>query len=227
MLVVAEPYFRFAEAVGPTKLERAATELLQVVVPVVRETYATTFNGFPFSAAVRVERGSTKVWVTVSGVAGALVFYGSIRQSIDYLVADAKRVSALVQPIVAPAISLRSPELAYREQRAGVPGQLHRLFAQVERHEISAEEATQRAVDALYKHGGPQTIQEAPGLLESMSREFRETRLRPSENRRRRRSEKPDLPMLAMPVVPIAQRRRSGVLAMNDPVTGRLKVSSY
>ena len=227
MLVVAEPYFRFAEAVGPTKLERAATELLEVAVPIVRETYAASFEGFPFSVAIRVERGSTKVWITVSGVAGSLVFYGSIRQSIDYLIADAKRVAAVVQPVIAPAISLRNAEPAYREQRAGVPGQLYRLFAQVERHEISAEEATQRAVSAFYKYGGPQTIQEVPGLLESISREFRETRSRPSENRRRRKEEKPEIPMLAMPVEPIAQRRRSGVLAVHDPVTGKMKISSY
>lgn len=227
MLVVAEPYFRFSQSLGPSKLENAAAHLIETIAPIVRAEYALSLKGVPVSVAVRVERGSTKVWVTVTSVAGALIFYGDIRQSVDYLIADAKKVATIVQPLISPSIKLGNVDPAYREQRVGVPGQLHRLFAQVERHEISPEEATQRAVEVLYKNGGPQTISESPGLLEQLSREFRETRHRPIRNRRRRPRPERETPQLAPPVEPIVPRRRSGVVASHDPISGTLKISTY
>ena len=227
MLVIAEPYFRFLQTLGPTRLESGAAELLQDVEPLIVAQYLGSFERLPIRVSVRVERGSTKAWITVTGLAGALIFYGDIRQSIDYLVGDAKRVADLVRPFVAPNLGLGRAEPAYRERRLGAPGSLHRLFAQVERREISPEEATQRAVDLLYTQGGPETVREAPGLLERLSREFRAARSRPRRGRERELREVPDLPLLALPPEPIPSRRRSGVVAARDPLSGALNISTY
>ena len=226
MLVIAEPYFRFSQSLGPTRLEGAAADLLDRVQPLVTAAYADTLRGLPLRVSVRVERGSTKVWVTITALAGALISYGGIRQSIDYLIADAKLVKALVEPIVAPSLSLGNVDPSYQQRRLGVPGQLRRLFAQVERREISAEEATQRAVDLLYKQGGPQALEEAPGITERLSREFRETLLSPSPHRHRQPRDAPYMPVLAAEAEPIPGRRRSGVVAARD-ATGKLIVSTY
>ena len=227
MLVIAEPYFRFLQTLGPSRLELGATELLQDVEPLIVSQYLGSFERIPVRVSVRVERGSTKAWITVTGAAGALIFYGDIRQSIDYLIGDAKRVADLVRPFVAPNLGLGGAQPAYRERRLGVPGKLHELFAQVQRREISPEEATQRAVNLLYTQGGPETVREAPGLLERLSREFRDARYRPNRHRERQPRQAPDIPVIAPPPEPIPSRRRSGVVAARDPLSGALNISTY
>lgn len=226
MLVIAEPYFRYGQSVGPTRLQDAGARLLEFVEPRIYEEYASSGLEVPLRITVRVERGSTKVWVTVSAAAGALIWYGSIRQSIDYLIADARRLVALVENEVPSATGLRT-EPAYRQKRLGAPGQLHRLFQQVERHEISADEATQRAVNLLYEQGGPNVLQEAPGITERLSRELHEARSRRPRQRRRREPLLPERSQPLLPAEPIPARRRTGVIVGRDPVTGLLRVNTY
>jgi hypothetical protein len=229
MVVIAEPYFRFTKTLGPTRLETGAAELLDRVQPIIDGVYADALKGIPLRVSIRVERGSTKAWITITTLTGALIFYGDIRQSIDYLISDAKRVANWVAPVVGPSLELGSAEPAYRQRRLGVPGQLERLFQSVERHDMSSEEATQRAVDLLYRQAGPQALIEAPGITERLSRELRIAGLSSSSRSRQRRrlpQPHPPMPLIASETEPIPGRRRSGVVASRDSA-GKVSISTY
>ena len=226
MLTIAEPYLRYSESLGPTKLQEAGTLLLERLEPLVRAAYVDDGRALPVSLTVRIERGSTKVWVTVTSLVSALVFYGSIRQSIDYMIKDAKNLSALVAREV-PNVTPLGDTPSYRERRLGAPGQLRRLFQQVERREISADEATQRAVNLLYEQGGPRALQDSPGVTELISRELHDAV--PTRKRRRspRRPVVPPKQQLILPAEPIPSRRRSGVIVGREGGDGPLRVSTY
>lgn len=226
MLVIAEPYLRYSQSLGPTKLQEAGTQLLERLEPLVRAAYVDDWRVLPVHVTVRIERGSTKVWVTVTSIASALIWYGSIRQSIDYMIKDAKHVSKVVAQEVPNVTPLRDDPM-YCERRLGTPGQLRRLFQQVERREISADEATQRAVNLLYEQGGPRALQDAPGVTELLSRELHEARPVRKRHRAPKRPIDPPRQQLLLPPEPISGRRRSGVIVGREGEKGTLRISTY
>jgi hypothetical protein len=111
----------------------------------------------------------------------------------------------------------------YVQKRLGAPGKILELFHKVERREISAEEATRRAVDLLIRQSGPEGVTEASGLTEKLAVEFREVTRHGSPKRLPydNRSRQLDLPPMQLP-----PRRRTGVLASRDN-NGKVRVRTY
>lgn len=225
MIIVAEPYAKFSATLGPSRLEPAARALLERVEPEVAAYYTQHLHGLPIRVFVRVERGSTRTWVSVGSVAAALVFYGDIRQSLDYLIRDAKAVAGIVSVHVTGAIGLPPQPPAVSQRRLGVPGKLHRLFKEVERGELSADEGTRRSVELLYEQAGPTVTEEVPGLTERLSTEFRDaSRARSVPLRRKHTDEGRLLPLPTFTALPA--RRRTGVILSRE-ASGDVSVSTY
>jgi hypothetical protein len=226
MITIAEPYTRFDRTLGPTRLEDKAAEVLAAVEGRVVAYYFGRDLDLPIRVFVRLERGSTRAWVTITTVASVLVFYGDIRQSVDYLIADAKRVATLVLPHIQRTLGTAEPPTTY-QRRLGLPGQLHRLFSAVERHEMSSDEATSRAVELLYEREGPHVVEQIPRLTERLAIEMRAAvkadykNLLPKTQARERRRRLPP------PVEALPPRRRTGVIVERDEKTGQLRVNTY
>ena len=223
MIVIAEPYVRFAPTLERSELEIAARAALASCEKVVQAQYVERYEAFHFRVFVRVELGSTRTWVTITSLAGILIYYGNIRQSIDYLVKDARRVAQVAVPSLSQPLRLpgRSPD--YQQRRLGVPGQLGRLFRQVERGELSAEEATGRALDLIYRRG-PEVEREIPDLPERLAVEFGAT---PSRHRRREVPNRPEHVPPALPPADLPRRRRIGIVAVRDEDTGEARIETY
>lgn len=153
--MIAQPYALFVRTLSVQKLEPFAARLLLECEPFVREVYTVREHGKNVEVEAYLELGSTRAWLTVSGAA-LLINYGAVRQSIDYLIEDAKRLGDLVLPLVAPSLNIQEPP-KIQQRRLGVPGKLKRLFQAVEQGEMTADEATIQAANLL--DADPQTPQ--------------------------------------------------------------------
>lgn len=221
MFTIAEPYARFEETAADATFERAAGGLQEFAERVLRERFGGDYGRLRIAVVVRIESGSTRVWVAVGSVVGILTLYGDIRQSVDYLVHDAKQVGAVLLPHIPSELGIQAPP-KYRQRRTGLPGRLQKLFEKVKQGKITAEEATRKAVSLLQKHADTEETGAIPELATRLSEEFAQTELeRPSFPQRSVRK-----PTLALP--PRApRRRRRGVIATRDALTGELVIRSY
>jgi hypothetical protein len=148
VIVIAQPYALFVRTLPLEKLDAFAAQMLVECEPLVREVYGHTDDRKPVGIEAYLETGSTRAWLTVSAGVALLINYGAVRQSIDYLIADAKRVGDLVLPMISSSLNMReAPKL--QQRRHGVPGTLKRLFHAVGRGEMTADEATARAFRLL------------------------------------------------------------------------------
>lgn len=227
MIIIAEPYLRFSTSIARSALQRAAENVLENVQPLVLSSYTEQGREFDIRIFVRVEVGSTKVWVTVSAAASVLIGYGSIRQSIDYLVKDAKTVAGVVAGHAGGSLGLPNATPSYQQRRLGLPGQLQRLFREVQRHELDADAATARAIQLIYESNPIDLVDSAPGLSEALSREFRDAARKRPRRSGSGRPPKDEPAKLPSPDVALPPRQRSGVVVERDEKTGLLKVSTY
>jgi hypothetical protein len=168
MIVIGEPYARYTETLPDSELESAAGRLLQLADGACRDYFAQRYEQLGITVVARVEIGSTRIWTTIKAVTTALMLYGSLRQSADYLAKDGDWLSRLILPNVASTIGLQSNRPERQERRLGVPSELRRLFALVERGDVSAEEATSRAVHLLQATGDTDTASELPRLRSAL-----------------------------------------------------------
>ena len=241
MIIIAEPYARYQETLAESELELASTRLLEVAEDLCRLHFAARYEELGITIEARVEVGSTRTWVTISALVGALLFYGNLRQSIDYLAKDADMLSRLIQPKVASTIGLQSSGPERYERRLGVPGELRRLFAHVERGEMSADEAASRAFRLLRIDDDTKTTRELPRLERELISEFQIAACSQQEGVRemidmphvqvrdggaKKRQERPKRHDMGLPPTqPI--RRRRGVVASRDPRTRRVAIRRY
>src|SRR5262245_43869850 len=145
MIVIAEPYSRFRRTIPLDELKSRAGDLLTYSENEIRAYYRSGHPNLEIYVSLRVEQGSTRVWLVVGTVVGALTLYGDIRQSVDYLIKDARSVGELILPEVPTKLKLpETPEVT--QKRLGLPGKLERLFQAVEHHEITPHKATQLAL---------------------------------------------------------------------------------
>lgn len=223
MIVVAETYAKLSTTIMRSALEARSESILDYAEGIVQEHYRDRYEQYTFRVHVRVERGSTRVWVTVTTLASILTFYGDIRQSVDYLIKDAKYLGSTLLPEMSSQLDLGREQPDYVQKRLGVPGQILQLFHKVERREISAEEATRRAVDLLCRQSGPEAVAEASGLTEKLAVELRDvTRHRspkrlPFDGKNRQ---------LDLPPPQLPPRRRTGVIVSRDR-DGKVRVRTY
>lgn len=108
MIVIAQPYAYFRESVSESSLELAAQKLLQLGELKAKEFYLGRLPEGVISVEADIELGSTKTWIAVSTLATVLITYGDIRQSIDYLIKDAKFVGDLILPNINSALGLKA-----------------------------------------------------------------------------------------------------------------------
>jgi len=172
MIVLAESYARYHSTLPESELHIAATRLLQLGEEVCREYFGTRYEQFGITIATRVEIGSTRTWTTVKTITKVLLLYAGLREAVDYLATDADILNRHILPRVATTIGLGSVPPERHEHRLGIPGELRRLFTRVERGEMSAEEATGRALNILRAVDGADTARELPRLAPLLAEEF-------------------------------------------------------
>lgn len=222
MILLAEPYIRFSRNLDPSLFPAISERLLQETEGIASATYGDLTT----RVFIRLEQGSTRVWVSITSVVGALVFYGDIRQSIDYLVKDARAVSNAVVPMVKDEMGWSENSIRLKQSRSGVPGKLRRLFQDVRNGKLTPEEGTSQAVDLLYRVEGPGFETSAPNLAERIASEMHETALTRAHRGTRRRKRK--LPPQDSPApAPMLPSPRIGVIVSRDPLSGAVKISNY
>src|SRR5207237_4187342 len=96
---------------------------------------------------------SKKVWSRIIAAATFFSLYGGIRASLDYGVRDARRAAAFVNDHLSRDLALQQQQIMRRERRTGVPGKLRRLFDRVANGQLTADQATRKAVDVLLEAG--------------------------------------------------------------------------
>lgn len=99
--------------------------------------YAKSRAPIFFGSDVQIEseaiEGSLKLKVTVvATLTNLFIFYGSIRQSIDYLYKDAQTVASAFITESMFVARVKSNEVSRTEVRTGVPGALKRVIAKID-----------------------------------------------------------------------------------------------
>lgn len=223
----------------PPRLASAAQRVLVLAEESARTYYGRRYPDARIEVAVRLEQGSTRTWVKVTGAAALLIHavaqYGSVRQGAEYLVKDAREFSdAIIHQLPATlGLQQQSPEV--HRTRFGVPGQLRRLCSLVERGQLTAEEATRRAL-LLIEADADDLRREAPTLVDRLGREMEETA--PTETRmsgvlEHIQADQTKLPWrerrrpsaIMKPLRPSIRRR--GVVAARDDKTGHIQLRTY
>jgi len=247
MIVIAEFYARYTSTLTEAGLSLGGENLLGFAETTAQTYYAERYKQFGIRIDVRLEVGSTRSWISIGAIVTVLTQYANIRQSVDYLIKDSHALARLIVPSISRSLGLPIQAPEYHERRLGLPGQLHRLFVQVERREISANEATNRAVSLLESQGGTDVLPEIPRLKEQLSSEFHESQHSLSGNLYIQRSQElhqagdprqtpkrlPKLPDRPQPVIPsspptvIRRRRRTGIIATRDRQTGHVRITRY
>jgi hypothetical protein len=246
MIVIAEFYAKYSSTVPESELRIAGDNLLRFAEDTAHEYYAERYDQHGIAITVRVEIGSTRVWITVKALGKAFLLYAAIRQGIDYFVQDSQNLARLVIPGIPAVLKIPPQPPEYHERRLGLPGQLRRLFEKVRRGELSADEATNQAV-LLYQRQNGDAIREIPALKDRLASEFRKlepSTLRPpgkqrsypsgesaerrSVPRRARSLPQHREPVIApLPGTGFRRRRRTGIIATRDPETGDIRVTPY
>lgn len=114
---------------------------------------------------VRIEEGSTKVWAIVLTLTNVFIHYGSIRQSVDYVLKDASYINNKVNSYIKDAWDIDKQDIIYERKETGVPGQIKELFRKVDNKVLTPEEATAKALAIIKKH----TSQVEEGAVKKIS----------------------------------------------------------
>jgi hypothetical protein len=223
MIVIAEPYARYTRTLEPSDIESAATRLLQAAERATREHFGDRYERLGITIAARVEAGSTRTWVTIGAVLAALNSYGNLRQSIDYLVKDARSVGQVILSESPHSLGV-DEHAAGQQKRLGVPGQLRRLFVRVEKGELSPEEATSQAVRLRERRGGIDSMPDVPRIARQLRSEL--TEIAEQERPKIPLPPRSHRPVLGLPpAAPV--RRPRGAIASRDSESGQLDVVTY
>jgi hypothetical protein len=244
VIIIAEPYARYAPTLAESELAGAAERLFLVAERTAQDHYGARYLQFGLAITVRIEVGSTRVWITVvaASVFNVFINYGSVRQSLDYLIKDAQTMAGLLLPHVPESLGIAPQQPELHQRRLGLPGKLRTLFARVESGELSAEEATAKASELIEKHGLT-AVEEITKLKQQLTLDF-QTNVRPTPPQLRERISLnlaestshealpltlPSSPNVREPVVAVPpgskrRSRRKGVVAQRDRETGNIQI---
>jgi hypothetical protein len=127
---LAEAYIRFT--LHRPELIRLSDSL--EILDVAASTAAARFYEFPVELDLRAELGSRKLIATIlaSNAVQIFVLYGSVRQSVDYLVKDARRFSEYVIEETKSLHKLSNQAVQRTERRLGDPGRLQRALSDID-----------------------------------------------------------------------------------------------
>jgi hypothetical protein len=174
---LVEIYARFSSTIATSRLESTASALLAAAEKQAQTHYGRRYRGVTVEVSARLEQASTKAWATVVGAAAILLRflsdYGSVRSGLDHLIQDGQKFSDTIVRQLPSVLGVPGEEPVSTQVRRGVPGELQRLFSQVEHGQMTAEEATRRALAILNRHAD-ELGAEAPVLFERLERELRQ-----------------------------------------------------
>jgi hypothetical protein len=246
MVIITEFYARYESTVAESELRAAGENLLKFAENTAREYYAERYDQLGITLTVRVEIGSTRVWITIKGLGKVLLIYAAIREGVDYFIADSQMMARLLVPGIPSALNIPPQYPQYHARRLGLPGQLRRLFEKVQRGELSPAEATSEAID-MFQQQDPKALSEFPDLKDRLSSEFTailrfvpsipdEARIyqtkKPVESggvpKRAPSPRRTREPVIApVPGTSYRRRRRAGLVAARDVETGDIKIIRY
>lgn len=181
------------------------------------------FSGLDTEVEAHAEDGSKKVWLSVTGLAAALIFYGDIRQSVDYLVRDGRRVGDFFIHALSQKHQVTVNNVIRRERRVPVTGRLRRLFERVRNGSLTPDQATGRALQLLLEAGvDPSTVAD---LSNRLSTEF--TTIGVSGTPDSPDRELPKRERVHIGETPHPSRGTRGVIVWRDRKTGKVELRTY
>jgi hypothetical protein len=243
MIRIAQFYARYDATLDSTLLTESGARLLSFADGRVREHFGERYNKYRIEVSAQLEVGSTRAWVRIAALAAILSEYGSIREGAVAIVNDVGMLAKLIIPQVSNIIGLDDQQPSYHRRTFGTAIRLLRLFEQVERGEISANEATARAIWLLDADESTEKMEDLQRLKERLTREvsnaerkrsdvtiqpaFIETATDPSGTPRPKSAPGRRDPAIAPLPGSNRRRRRKGVIVSKNPETGELQIFSY
>lgn len=124
MILLAQTYLHLDVHPSSRQLAETRAYLEYLAARAALETFGDTVE-----LEFRVEEGSLRVWVEViGGLIIVLNNYGSLRQSVDYAIQDAKSFSEYVIKHFESEVALPPGGFYRAERRLGLPGRIQRLY---------------------------------------------------------------------------------------------------
>ena len=245
MINITEFYTRYRYTISEIELTAVGARMLRFAETVAHEHYAERYDDFGITISVRLEIGSTRIWVTVKAVGKVLITFGAIRQAADYLVADSKMLAPKLIPGISRELNVGERPLYY-QRRFGLPGQFQRLFEQVQRGELSPDEATAKAIRLMQTEDESLT-KDISNFREQLSLDFhdvvellhrnvsQEQLLESGEStpkpvnpaRVPSPRERREPVIAALPGSSLRRRRRVGVIVDRDPENQNVRFTPY
>lgn len=103
------------------------------------KTRAPLFFGSDIKIDAEAIEGSLKMKVTVvASLTNLFIFYGSLRQSVDYIYKDAQTIASAFVTESMFAAGVKSNQVGRTEVRTGVPGTLKRVISRIDALHASA-----------------------------------------------------------------------------------------
>jgi hypothetical protein len=111
-----------------------------------KEFFHKEFVFDEFYFVVETEEGSLKSRLKIFGkiAIGALIAYGGIRTTIDYLIEDSRRITNQIFEDISNEPNINPNSIGRVERRLGVPGKLKKLYNDIQHLENNRENLTEQ-----------------------------------------------------------------------------------
>ena len=142
------------------------------------------FDDYGFQ--LELEQGSLKgrnlLVVSAFALADVVAHYGSVRQGMREIAADAKGITEFVVERAPELIGSKEAKLKYKRSNAGAVGKLNRLFDEVAAGKLTAAQAEAQALRMLEEYGDvPDRLREqVSSTMHSTRRDPQQLKLIPS-----------------------------------------------
>jgi len=124
-------------------LSQEGKEKLQYLLHEYAASRAPLFFGADIQIDAVAMEGSLRLKITVvATLTNLFIFYGSLRQSIDYLYKDAQTVASAFVTESMFAAGVKSNQVGRTEVRTGVPGALKRVISKLDALQLAAPDMT-------------------------------------------------------------------------------------
>jgi hypothetical protein len=154
MIPIAQAYVHVhSKSVPADELVRVSDWAYSVALTGARE-----FFPFDVEITVSVEEGSLKQKITFAALGSVLLYYGGLRESIDYLIKDGRAATGWINERLTSQTGPTREDQIRVMRRTLVAGQLERLFKKVENGTLSPEAATEAALAILEASESQDTI---------------------------------------------------------------------
>jgi len=243
MIRIAQFYARYETTLNDGLLRESGERLLRFSHERTSTYFGKGYDDYGIVVRAQLEIGSTKAWVAILALASFLSRYGSIREGLIGIVKDVESLARFIIPGISKVIGLDDQLPSFHRRTFGVARRLLSLFEQVEQGEISANEATGRAIRLLDLEDPTENFEENQRLKDQLAAEFHfverklpNTTTQPSlvtaMMNTRQSPEHKSVPVRRQPAIaPLpgsrGRRRRKGVIVTRNPKTGEFQIYAY